>query len=96
MIVNPFAAARRTHNYMAQRGSRTASRPRRTTPAASPVQVTRLHPAITELLGTVDLRRVTILQVIDGLAVDVIVRNPVASRPSIGRAVHGRHVRPAA
>lgn len=81
---------------MAKRGRRTASTPRRSTPAASPVQVTRLHPLITDLLGTVDLHRVTILTVTDGLAVDVIVRNPVAELPVIGRRSSRRAVRPAA
>jgi hypothetical protein len=39
------------------------------------VETVRLHPMIRAEVGIVDLRRIRILSVVDGLAVDLIVEN---------------------
>lgn len=81
---------------MAKRGRRTASTAWRTHQPAAPVQVTRLHPLITAHLGEPDLRRVTVLRTADGYAVDVIVRNPVVTVPTIAPRPTRRTARKAA
>lgn len=57
---------------------------------ASPVQTLRLHPLIRERLGVVDLRRMRILAVEDGLVVDLVLENHPRPWPRLSRELPAR------